>query len=59
MPYACLVTVVKEDIVAAQGTTLANPQFGSGGAQQYYIPEDTYKAKLAPQSTTILKNTKV
>lgn len=50
--------LVTEDIVVAQGTTLANPQFGPGGAQQYYIPEDTYKTKLVPQSTTILHNTK-
>ena len=50
--------LVKEDIIVAQGTTLANPQFGSGGAQQYYIPEDVYKNDLEPQSTVILKNTK-
>lgn len=49
---------VKEDIVVAQGTTLANPQFGGGGAQQYYIKESDYKNNLEPKSSIILTNTK-
>jgi hypothetical protein len=37
---------VNENICVAKGTALANPQFGKGGARQYYI-QKTDRLQLA------------
>jgi hypothetical protein len=38
---------VSEDIPVASGRAAANPQWGSGGGMQFYIPEES-RGKLVP-----------
>ena len=47
---------VKSDLPAAYGNVSANPQFGAGGADQYYIPD--FKDNLEPLYSIPLTNTK-
>jgi hypothetical protein len=43
-----------QDVDAAQSTALANPQFGAGGLQQYYIPN--WADVTEPVQSTIMQN---
>lgn len=48
-PYRSGVTIYQvntEDLSAASSNALANPQFGPGGARQFFIPD--YKSSLTP-----------
>lgn len=47
---------VKSDLPAAYGKVAANPKFGPGGADQYYIPD--FKDNLEPVFSIPLINTK-
>lgn len=46
---------ITDDVVAGRGTALANPRYGPGGLEQFYIPD--WEHVESPVVTRLMRNT--